>query len=683
MKKYIFILLILTIGLISSLDIQANGLPYNTFTYSSASRRFVATQDAYLPLSLSPNLGGYNLNNPEDITVDREDNIYIADTGNSRVIKYSLKNDVVTIIGEGILMRPQGVHVGNDGRVYIADNGTKKAYQFILDQDTQEYSVGITYEKPIDSPYFAGNVPFEPIKIITDRGNNVYVLLAGNINGLAQFENNGTFFGFFGGNQIPNTLENTLKFILFDEQQRRDWFKMIPKPVTNIAIDNDGLILTTTISDYGYLKLNIANFVYNRSVWGVNNNEDLFVGPYNTIFTITRDGMIIEYGPDGSVLFVFSGTSRSNQKGLFDNPSGIAVDSKNNIYAINRENSEIGMTGYMQIFVPTQFADLVHYAIDLYQDGKYEESLQPWREVLRMNSLFDLANKGIGDAYFAQMDYEQAMQYYEVARDQMGYSNAYWEVRNQALLNSGEWIIIVFLVLVVLSIVGRFLPFMAYIKKPFIQLRTKLQKYKLYQELVFPFYIIKHPGDGYYGIKREGKTSNLSATIYLMLFFLMYVYWIYETSFLFNNFIPTEINMFQQMTTIFVPFFLWVVANYLVCSIRDGEGKLSDVYQASAVTLLPMIIAFPILTIVSKGLTYNESFIYSTLLFVGVFLTVLYMVIMVKEIHFYDMKPTIANIFISIFTAVMILVIIFIIYLLLNEVYGLFADIVREVVNRG
>jgi tetratricopeptide (TPR) repeat protein len=63
---------------------------------------------------------------------------------------------------------------------------------------------------------------------------------------------------------------------------------------------------------------------------------------------------------------------------------------------------------------------------------KYEESLEPWREVLRMNSLFDLANKGIGDAYFAQMDYEQAMQYYEVARDQMGYSNAYWEVRQQA-----------------------------------------------------------------------------------------------------------------------------------------------------------------------------------------------------------------------------------------------------------
>jgi hypothetical protein len=68
------------------------------------------------------------------------------------------------------------------------------------------------------------------------------------------------------------------------------------------------------------------------------------------------------------------------------------------------------------------------------------------------------------------------------------------------------------------------------------------------------------------------KGSNLSATIYLLLFFLAYIYFIFETSFLFNPVIPSEINMFQQMITIFLPFFLFVIANYLVCSIRDGEG---------------------------------------------------------------------------------------------------------------
>jgi hypothetical protein len=108
--------------------------------------------------------------------------------------------------------------------------------------------------------------------------------------------------------------------------------------------------------------------------------------------------------------------------------------------------------------------------------------------------------------------------------------------------------------------------------------------------------------------------------------------------------------MFQQIITIFVPFFLFVLQIILVCSIRDGEGKLRDVYHASAYTLLPMIITFPLAAIVSKGLTYNEAFIYSTIMFIGLFITGVYFIIMIKEIHFYDMKPTISNLLITIFT---------------------------------
>ena len=39
-----------------------------------------------------------------------------------------------------------------------------------------------------------------------------------------------------------------------------------------------------------------------------------------------------------------------------------------------------------------------------------------------------------------------------------------------------------------------------------------------------------------------------------------------------------------------------------------------------------------------------------------------YLVYMVKEIHFYDVKPTIGNIFLSIFTGLMLMVIVMIVY---------------------
>lgn len=677
MRKIIVLILVVMLGILSSQTIFANGLPYQTYTYSRSNGRFVFTQDAYLPLSITDNLGGLTLDNPQDLTIDKEDNIYIADQNNKRIIKYSLQTDQVSTIGDGILDEPKGVHVGRDGHLYVADFGNEKGYQFLYNKDTDTYSLGATYEKPTNSPFFKESDPFVPTKIVTDQGNNVYLLLSGNINGLAEFENHGNFFGFFGGNQIPNTWDNILKFMLFDETQRRNWFQMVPKPVYNVAVDQDGLILTTTKDEMGYLKLNIANFVYNRSVWGFDKTEDLFVGPYKTIFTINQTGHITEYGPDGSVLFVFSGPDQFNQKGLFKQPSGIAVDSKSNIYVVDQE------TNALQVFVPTDFANLVHYAIDLYQDGKYQESLEPWKEVLKMNGLFDLANKGLADAYFAEMNYELAMEYYLIARDRNGYSNAFWEVRNTFLLGSGSVIVAILLGVIVLYFINQFTHVFDYVKKPIRKLKTYLSQYKLYQELIFPFYIFRHPGDGYYGIKREGKGSNLSATIYLLLFFVAYIYFIFETSFLFNPNIPSEINLFQQTITIFLPFFLFVVANYLVCSIRDGEGKLKDVYQASSYTLLPMIITLPLLAIISKGLTYNESFIYHTVLYIGLFITALYFIIMVKEIHYYDTKPTIINILITIFTGLMIMVVVFIVYLLLNEVGTLISDIVRELILRG
>jgi len=678
MKKHLLVLGMLLLVLLPSLSVGANGLPYSTYTYSSSTHRLVWTQDAYLPLSISYDLGGFTLANPQDLTIDAQDNVYIADYGNARVIKYSLRTDEVTLIGEGILNKPNGVHVGVDGALYVADFGTKKGYKFIWDGDAGAYGVATIYEKPVQGPYFSEGDAFDPVKIVTDRGNNVYVLLSGNINGLAEYENDGTFFGFFGGNRLPSTLDNILKYLLFDEQQRREWFKMIPSPVYNVAVDPDGLILTTTKTVPGYLKLNIANDIYNQSDWGFEDTEDLFVGPYGTIFAVSLEGYLAEYDPEGSVLFVFSGPDTFGQKGLFRSPSGIAVDSKNNIYVVDKT------TNALQVFVPTDFANEVHRAIFDYQDGRYAEALEPWRRVLQMNSLFDLANKGIGDAYFAQGDYEQAMVYYEVARDRQGYSEAFWEVRNAALLGSAGAIVGVLIGLIVLSIANSLIHFTRFASEPLRRFRTRvLEKSGFYRQMVFPLYLFRHPADGFYGIKREKKGSNLTALIYLLAFFAAYLLWIFKTNFLYNDHIPSEINLLEQITTVFLPFFLWVVANYLVCSIREGEGKLSDVFQGSAYALLPMIVTFPLLTLISQGLSYNESFIYYTILYAGIALTVVYLIIMVKEIHYYDMKPTIGNILITLFTAIMMLAVIFIVFLLLNEVWNLVSDVIREVISRG
>ncbi len=160
------------------------------------------------------------------------------------------------------------------------------------------------------------------------------------------------------------------------------------------------------------------------------------------------------------------------------------------------------------------------------------------------------------------------------------------------------------------------------------------------------------------------------------------MFWQFNTSFLFNDVITSEINVMNEGLIIFGVIAFWVLSNYLIGSIRDGEGKMSNILQGTAYILLPLIIMLPIASIISNFLTYNEKFIYTVIFIIGIMLSVVYLIIMVKEIHFYDMKPTIANILISIFTAVMIVVFIIIIYMLFSEVIGLFQDIIREVSGR-
>jgi hypothetical protein len=163
----------------------------------------------------------------------------------------------------------------------------------------------------------------------------------------------------------------------------------------------------------------------------------------------------------------------------------------------------------------------------------------------------------------------------------------------------------------------------------------------------------------------------------------MYIIYIYETSFLFNNVIAARIDIVEEAVSIFVPILLFVLANYLVSSIRDGEGRFRDVYIGLSTVLLPAIVMLPFATLVSQGISLNEAFIFDFIMGILYVLTFFYLIFMIKEIHYYEVKQTISNILISIFTALMIVVVVFIVYLLLGEVVTLVLDIIREVTVRG
>src|SRR5579883_3268797 len=65
--------------------------------------------------------------NPADIFIDEQYNVWIADTGNNRVLEFDADGNFLREIGtqddQGKLNAPEGVYVADNGEIWVADRG--------------------------------------------------------------------------------------------------------------------------------------------------------------------------------------------------------------------------------------------------------------------------------------------------------------------------------------------------------------------------------------------------------------------------------------------------------------------------------------------------------------------------------------------------------------------------------
>lgn len=151
-------------------------------------------------------------------------------------------------------------------------------------------------------------------------------------------------------------------------------------------------------------------------------------------------GLIYQYDKEGNLLAAFGGKGEKN--GTFSSPTSLALDSKERIYVLDGNGANI------QVFEPTQFITLVHDAINHQLDGEYDEAQEKWEEILKIDSGYFLAHKGIGKIQFREGDYTAAMDSYELAEDKTGYSTAFSEARHEIFRNYFFWLIVIVFVVI-------------------------------------------------------------------------------------------------------------------------------------------------------------------------------------------------------------------------------------------
>ncbi|MCM3337637.1 YIP1 family protein [Paenibacillus sp. MER TA 81-3] len=671
--KMLLLVLVVFLWFDSSSAVLAEA-PYKTYT-EDHNRQFVRTQDAYYPAGSIEKVGELEFSGPSDLYIDAHNRIYVADTNNHRIVVTDEAGRLIRTVGEDVLQSPTGVFVDAQGFVYAADGGLGQVVKF-----GEDGSVNHTYERP-ESPLFGKNNPFKPLKVAVDKRGNVYIISEGTTNGVVQMSSRGDFLGYFGSNESQSSLRIMLERFFFTDAQRAKLFKNVPPSPTNIAIDKKGLIYTITQGDEGksVKRFNISGF----NLLPVDMTfdpyyTDVYLSRSGNIYTLSQTGIIFEFDTEGNLLFSFGAPDDGKSRiGLFLNAAGIAVDTREHIYVLDKERNNI------QIFEPTEFTGLVHHALELYKEGHYVESREPWSQVLRRNNLFDLAHKGLADAYYKQQLYAESIEEYVIANDKEGYSNAFWEIRNRWLQNN--LIVVIYLVLawLLLRVLLRWVQRKTRVFDPVLRIKRNMMSIAFIREVLFLFRFIKNPFDGFYGIKEEQKVSLWSATFLYVLFFVEYVFALYETGFIFNNMEPSNLILMREIAKVFAPFALWIISNYLVSTISEGEGKFSEVYKGTIYAMAPYLVFSPIIVIVSNVLTFNDAFLYSFSSNIVIVWCVVLMFIKVKEIHDYTVGGTIRNILITLFGMLILSLVLFIVYVLLDQVFDFVYSVIRELMVRA
>lgn len=658
LRTLLVLCLLLSLGVAGVLNVSAaNATAYTYVKLSNGD--WSRTQDAYIPDSVT--LHSLNLLNPEDLTVTA-DCIYIADTGNRRVVAVNRVTGEFVSFGEEILNMPSGIFISENGMIYVADRGNSTVEVFDLQGNHLQ-----SYGRPTE-PTFGTKTQYTPTKIAVDPEGLMYVVSTGSYDGIIQLNAEGAFLGYFGYNNNPTTLGDWMIDRFFTEAQKQNLLNKIPLSFCNLVMDNNNLLYTVTMAAEGNAlkKHDVAgNNLFPTEMYDETNFADLCIGPYQQVYAVTETGLIYEYDSEGNLLFSLGGLTASREMvGLFTKVAAIECDEEGNLYILDQER------GLMHIFTPTAFANSVHAALDAYNAGRYQESRTIWESVRRISGSCQMVENGIANCAFQQHDYETAADYYELAENREGYSDAYWQIRNKQLSKILPWVLAAVVLCVVLY----------FVYDKWIYDRIPYRKPGRYmQNLQLVFRAIRHPIDTFESIRWENKGDYFTATL---LYIALYV--VFVCNYVLRGFVVstnnTENTSLLFVSLIFlIPVALFLGCNYLVGEINDSKARFRDLYIGLAYCGAPFLVIMPFIIALSHVVTLNESRILSLLTLAIYVWCAILLIVFLKEVHRYMLRTVFANLGITIFLMAVVVLAASLLGMFADQMIGFFVEVFKEV----
>lgn len=567
----------------------------------------------------------------------------------------------------------KGIYVNGD-TLYVCDTSHSR----VIIADFEGNVKGLL-TKP-ESEMWPNDLNFEPIKMVIDRMDYIYVLCDGSFYGAVMYTPKNEFKGFFGANVVSTSvldaMNNLWQMLTTNNEKLSKTAKKLPYSFIDLVLGEDGYIYTCTglttrvsTSEAGSVKrLNPTgkNILVDKSKDTPTSSNGVFFTTRDTskikgyphhhnVASIAVDknnffyvldapyGRIYMYDIECNLITTIGGgVTSGQQKGTFRNAVAISTMG-DKIYAIDDTKKTIIS------FKINSYGELVQKVQSMTINGDYTDAKEMWKQVLDLDNNSIIAYRGLAKACLVDDEYDLAMEYAQKGFDRNTYSQAFEYVRKDFLERNFTWIFIGAIVLVVAIV---------------LLLRWKKKsKFRLIknEELRLALGTMLHPADTFYEIKRNNRGSVLIATGMLVVWYIFKIIG-YGSSFIFNKTSIESANAWYALAQTFGLVLLFVVANWLVCVLFEGKGKLRQLYIAVCYSIMPLIIQAIGYDILSSVLTASEANFIAILNYICFIYTGILLVMAIINIQEYGLGRFILT---TIATGIAMIFVIFLVFLVL------------------
>ena len=717
MKKLtrILVLLLSFILLAGGVACQAAEAMYYTYTYSITGE-VLQSPHAYTPdksvNSYTMNLSE-PLNEPKDIFVDEKGNgyIYISDVdanGVGRVVvcdsnfiyQYTISDFVNEQGVPDKLKSPEGLFIYEDS-LYVCDKENSRIV--IFDTDTKAFKSMIEAPK---ADVMGTDTVFRPVAVGVNASGTTYIVSDQTYSGIIALNPDGSFQAFLGAQKTSVSLAVRIRRMIFPTVTTESF---ISTPYKNLTMDDEGQMWATIIfgpdeeksltaaiqtlsTDATYAPIKKLNAkgddIMVRNGFAMPAGEIMFsdikemtkeVGPSelvdiamgpNGMWSVvdSKRGKIYTYDTEGNLLFAFG--DKGEQLGHLSNPVAITYCGGDIMVLDSILDSVI-------VYKRTEYGDVINQALMHNSDREYSLAYKDWQDILRRNNNFDAAYVGIGKNLYRQGDYEGAMENYEKAYETKNYSIAFQASRKESTEKSIGWIALIAVVLIVLLSKA-----MGYIGRKNKAGIVKVGKRTLWEEFLYSFYVIVHPFDGFWDLKHEKRGSVRGGLCILLTTVIAVVYNSVGKAYLFGG-ESGKVDVVGPVASVLVLVVLWVVANWCLTTLFDGEGSLKDIFVATCYSLLPIPLIMIPATIATHFCSLAEAEFITLALGIAYVWTGMLILFGSMTTHGYSMGRNIAISFFTIVGMVFILFLAVLFWNLITRMVSFVSDIITEISYRA